>query len=244
VGGNRPARALARLATVVMASTAPMTASDSAVLISGTAALSPCAQCKMSFTPMKHKINASPTDRYTSRSSSPVTRKNSARRPSSANALAANTMYASSVTPNTAGIESSANSTSVPPMAMNTMNSGVTIRCPPSRVISRPSSNWSLTGRIRRATRTRGPSATSGSACWCASSRTAVQIRTRPKIKNMNDSSSSSTAPTAMKPARRHSAVPIPKMSTRCWCSRGTAKDDMMTTKTNRLSTDRLSSTM
>ena len=42
-----------------------------------------------------------------------MTRKYSARRPSSANALAAKTMKASSVTPKTAGIESSANSRSV-----------------------------------------------------------------------------------------------------------------------------------
>ena len=36
----------------------------------------------------------------------------------------------------------------------------------------------------------------------------------------------------------------MPKMSTRCWCSRGTANVVMMITKTNRLSTDRLFSTM
>ena len=36
----------------------------------------------------------------------------------------------------------------------------------------------------------------------------------------------------------------MPKMSTRCWCSRGTANVAMMITKTKRLSTDRLFSTM
>ena len=38
----------------------------------------------------------------------------------------------------TAGIESSANRRSVPPMVMNTMNSGVTTRRPLVREISRP----------------------------------------------------------------------------------------------------------
>ena len=46
------------------------------------------AKCSTSLTPMKPGSSASPVDRYTSRSSSPETRKNSARRPSSANALA------------------------------------------------------------------------------------------------------------------------------------------------------------
>ena len=59
----------------------------------------------------------------------------------------------------------------------------------------------------------------------------------------MNDSSDSSAAPTAMKTARSARAAMMPKMSTRCWCSRGTANVVMMITKTNRLSTDRLFST-
>ena len=46
-------------------------------------------------------------------------------RPSSAKAFAAKTMYASSVTPNTAGIESSANRMSVVPIAISTRNIGV-----------------------------------------------------------------------------------------------------------------------
>jgi hypothetical protein len=52
-----------RLAAVVMARTPPMTASESAVLISGTAWLSPCAQCRISLAPMKARITASPADR-------------------------------------------------------------------------------------------------------------------------------------------------------------------------------------
>ena len=36
----------------------------------------------------------------------------------------------------------------------------------------------------------------------------------------------------------------IPKISTFCWCSSGTANVAMMITKTKRLSTDRLFSTM
>jgi hypothetical protein len=75
---------------------------------------------------MKARIRASPTDRCTSRSSSPATRKYSERRPSRANALTATTRYGSSVTPNTAGIESKANSRSVPPIAASTTNIGVT----------------------------------------------------------------------------------------------------------------------
>ena len=67
-----------------------------------------------------------------------MTRKYSARRPSSAKALAAKTMKASSVTPKTAGIESSANSRSVLPIAISTMNSGVNIRRPSMRVTSEP----------------------------------------------------------------------------------------------------------
>ena len=54
----------------------------------------------------------------------------------------------------------------------------------------------------------------------------------------------SSAAPSAMKIARRISARMMPKVSTVCWCSAGTANVVMMITKTNRLSTDRLFSTM
>ena len=47
-----------------------------------------------------------------------------------------------------------------------------------------------------------------------------------------------------MKIARRISAIMMPKVSTLCWCFSGTANVVMMITKTNRLSTDRLFSTM
>ena len=60
----------------------------------------------------------------------------------------------------------------------------------------------------------------------------------------MNEKAASSAAPSAMKIARRTSAMMIPKVSTRCWCSAGTANVVMMITKTKRLSTDRLFSTM
>ena len=85
-------RDLVRLATVVTASTTPMATSDTAVVISGTRGLSPWPQCRISFTPMNARMSARPLDRYTSRSSRPVTRKNSARRPSRAKALAVKTM--------------------------------------------------------------------------------------------------------------------------------------------------------
>ncbi len=60
----------------------------------------------------------------------------------------------------------------------------------------------------------------------------------------MNENSDSSVAPSAMKIARMISASMMPKVSTLCWCSSGTANVVMMITKTNRLSTDRLFSTM
>ena len=51
-------------------------------------------------------------------------------------------------------------------------------------------------------------------------------------------------APSAMNTARSMSAPTIPIMSRRDWCSAGTANVLMMITNTNRLSTDRLFSTM
>ena len=60
----------------------------------------------------------------------------------------------------------------------------------------------------------------------------------------MNENSDSRVAPSAMKIARMISARTMPKVSTLCWCSSGTANVVMMITKTNRLSTDRLFSTM
>ena len=47
-----------------------------------------------------------------------------------------------------------------------------------------------------------------------------------------------------MKIARMTRARTMPKVSTLCWCSSGTANVVMMITKTNRLSTERLFSTM
>jgi hypothetical protein len=59
----------------------------------------------------------------------------------------------------------------------------------------------------------------------------------------MKENSWSRAAPTAMNAARMIRASTMPKVSTFCWCSAGTAKVVMITTKTNRLSTDRLFST-
>ena len=59
------------------------------------------------------------------RSSSPSMRKNSWRRPSRLNAVAVNTMNVLWVRPKIAGIESSANRMSVPPMATMTRSIGV-----------------------------------------------------------------------------------------------------------------------
>ena len=59
----------------------------------------------------------------------------------------------------------------------------------------------------------------------------------------MNENAASNAAPRAMNIARRTSASRIPNVSTRCWCSAGTANVPMMITNTKRLSTDRLFST-
>jgi hypothetical protein len=66
----------------------------------------------------------------------------------------------------------------------------------------------------------------------------------QPKIRNMNENAEINAAPSAMNTARMTSAARMPKVRTRCWCSGGTANVDMITTKTKRLSTDRLFSTM
>jgi hypothetical protein len=71
-----------------------------------------------------------------------------------------------------------------------------------------------------------------------------VTISSTPKIRNMNEKAAINAAPSAMKIARMTSAARIPNVSTRYWCSGGTANVDMITTKTNRLSTDKLFSTM
>src|SRR6185437_2783695 len=168
-------RVFSRLATVTTTSTARITPSESGVGISGNAGLmSVCAQCRISFTPMNARISARPVERYTSRSSNPATRKNSARRPSRANALAAKTMNGTSVTPKTAGIESSANSRSMLPMAISTMKSGVNMRLPSTFVTSLPSSYSSVTGSSRLAVRTTPLLSTSGSSSRCRNSCTAV----------------------------------------------------------------------
>jgi uncharacterized lipoprotein NlpE involved in copper resistance len=70
-----------------------------------------------------------------------------------------------------------------------------------------------------------------------------VKISSRPKITNMKLNADNSAAPSAMKIARRISASTMPMISTFCWCSAGTANVVMITTNTNRLSTDRLFST-
>ena len=71
-----------------------------------------------------------------------------------------------------------------------------------------------------------------------------MKISSSPKTRNMNEKVEISAAPSAMKIARRTSAARMPKVSTRCWCSAGTANVVMMITNTKRLSTDRLFSTM
>jgi hypothetical protein len=57
-------RDLTRLATLVTASTTPMTARDTAVVISGTRGLRSWPQCRISLTPMNAKMSARPLDRY------------------------------------------------------------------------------------------------------------------------------------------------------------------------------------
>ena len=84
----------------------------------------------------------------------------------------------------------------------------------------------------------------SGSWSRCRNSWIAVKISSMPNSRNITANSSSRAAPSTMKIARRISAMMMPKVSTLCWCSSGTANVVMMITKTNRLSTDRLFSTM
>ena len=66
---------------------------------------------------------------------------------------------------------------------------------------------------------------------------TAVQMRMPPKTQKTQLNCSMAAAPTTMKTVRRASATAMPISSTFCWYSRGTAKLDMMMTKTKRLST-------
>ena len=89
---------------------------------------------------MKTSSSAMPGFRYTNRSAEPASRKYSARRPRTAKALEVNTTNRSLVTPNTAGIESSANTTSVTAMATRATSRGVAMARPPARVTYRPSS--------------------------------------------------------------------------------------------------------
>ena len=63
-------------------------------------------------------------------------------------------------------------------------------------------------------------------------------------MRNITENSESSVAPRAMKITRSTSAATMPTVSTFCWCSSGTANVVMMTTKTKRLSTERLFSTV
>ena len=79
----------------------------------------------MSLSPMKARMAARPAARYTSRFSRPPMRKYRCRSPSSANRLAEKTRNGSRVRPKIAGMESTANSTSVTPIAMTRMSSGV-----------------------------------------------------------------------------------------------------------------------
>ena len=95
----------------------------------------------------------------------------------------------------------------------------------------------------RRVRRTIAFSSTSGSWSRWRNSWIAVPISSSPKIRNMNEKAEINTAPSAMKIARMTSAARMPNVSTRCWCSAGTENVDMITTNTNRLSTDRLFST-
>jgi hypothetical protein len=102
----------------------------------------------------------------------------------------------------------------------------------------------SVTGITRRVALTSALSSISGSLSRWRKSWTAVNTSSSPKIRNMNENAEISAAPRAMKIARMTSAKRIPNVRTRRWYSAGTANVDMITTKTKRLSTDRLFSTM
>ena len=86
---------------------------------------------------MNARMKAIPYFRYLSRSTRSPSRKYSWRRPISAKTFVVRTMNQLSVMPKIAGIESSANSTSVLPIATSTITIGVHIRRPPTVVRSR-----------------------------------------------------------------------------------------------------------
>ena len=122
--------------------------------------------------------------------------------PSSANALAQKTTYALVVTPNTAGIESSANSRSVVPIATSTRNIGVSIRRPrlrPSRTCRRRSRG--MIGKRSPCRRDDRVVLDLRVLSRWRKSWTAVTSSANPKIRNMNENASSSVAPRKMNTA-------------------------------------------
>ena len=127
------------------------------------------------------------------------------------------TRKASCVTPNVAGIESSAKSRSVDPIAIITRNSGVATRLPSMRVNSREPSYSSVTGTTRRTWRTTALSSGLGSSSRWRSRPMPVQMRIAPKTTNVNENAASAAAPIAMKTARKISASTTPTSSTRWW---------------------------
>ncbi len=65
----------------------------------------------------------------------------------------------------------------------------------------------------------------------------AVHIRNAPKTKKVAAKRSIAAAPSTIRMPRRIRAITMPIDSTRCRCCSGTANDEMMIMKTNRLST-------
>ena len=173
-----------------------------------------------------------------------MTRKYSARSPSNANALAAKTMNASSVTPNTAGIESSANSRSVLPIATSTMNSGVIARRPFRRANSAPPWYCSVTGKRLRVNRTSALSSIDGSSSRCRNSCTAVNSSSRPNSRNMNVNSVQQRGAEQDEDHPQHQREHDADDQRLLLVHVRHRNVLMMITNTNRLSTDRLFSTM
>ena len=95
-----------------------------------------------------------------------------------------------------------------------------------------------------RARSTIALSSTEGSWSRWRKSWIAVTTSSSPKIRNMNEKAASSAAPSAMKIARRTSASEDAEREHALLVLGGTANALMSSTKTNRLSTDRLFSTM
>ena len=157
-----------------------------------------------------------------------------------AKAFELKTMKASRLTARTAGIESTAKTTSVVSMRMSTAKSGVARRLPLRLVNSFWPSYSLVEGTNRRTNRSAGLWSGFTSASSCLAIFQAEYRRRNPKMKSTHSNRSISATPAKMKMARSTRAPKMPQKSTRNWYFGGTAKREKMTAQTKTLSTERL----